>query len=92
MKYIVSGPALDKVLRENRIRIARGEIKFTPFVEAAPATVKDVPEDTKDVPETPAEDVKDVPETPAEDVKDVPEDTKDVPVVDEKKPVKKAKK
>ena len=85
MKYIVSGPALDKVLRENRIRIARGEIKFTPFVEAAPATVKDVPE-------TPAEDVKDVPETPAEDVKDVPEDTKDVPVVDEKKPVKKAKK
>ena len=63
MKYIVSGPALDKVLRENRIRIARGEIKFTPFVEAAPATVKDVPEDTKDV-----------------------------PVVDEKKPVKKAKK
>ena len=81
MKYIVSGPALDKVLRENRIRIARGEIKFTPFVEAAPATVKDVPEDTKDVPET-----------PAEDVKDVPEDTKYVPVVDEKKPVKKAKK
>ena len=74
MKYIVSGPALDKVLRENRIRIARGEIKFTPLVEAAHATVKDVPE------------------TPAEDVKDVPEDTKDVPVVDEKKPVKKAKK
>lgn len=88
MKYIVSGPALDKVLRENRIRIARGEIKFTPFVEAAPATVKDVPEDTKDVPE----DTKDVPETPAEDVKDVPEDTKDVPVADTKKPVKKGKK
>ena len=88
MRYIIEGRSVDKVLQENRIRIARGEIKFTPFVEAAPATVKDVPEDTKDVPE----DTKDVPETPAEDVKDVPEDTKDVPVVDEKKPVKKAKK
>ena len=74
MKYIVSGPALDKVLRENRIRIARGEIKFTPFVGAVPASVKYVPE------------------TPIEDVKDVPEDSKDVPIVDEKKPVKKGKK
>ena len=50
MKYIVSGPALDKVLRENRIRIARGEIHFTPFADAVPAPVKDIPEDTKDVP------------------------------------------
>ena len=82
MKYIVSGPALDKVLRENRIRIARGEIHFTPFADAVPAPVKDIPEDTKDVPET-----------PVEDVKDIPEDTKDVPSVDQKKPVNgKAKK
>lgn len=83
MKYIVSGPALDKVIRENRIRVARGEIKFTPFVEAAPAPVNDVPE-------TPVEDTKD---DVVEDTKDdVVEDTKDVPVVDAKKPVKKDKK
>lgn len=62
MKYIVSGPALDKVIRENRIRVARGEIKFTPFVEAPPAPVNDVPE-------TPVEDTKDV---VVEDTKDVP--------------------
>lgn len=31
--YIVEGPALGKVLRENRLRIERGEIKFTPLVE-----------------------------------------------------------
>ncbi len=74
MKYIFEGPALPKVLQENRIRIAREELRVTPLVEAAPAPVKDVPE------------------TPIEDVKDVPEDTKDVPFVDEKKPVKKGKK
>lgn len=62
MKYIVSGPALDKVIRENRIRVARGEIKFTPFVEAAPAPVNDVTE-------APVEDAKDV---VVEDTKDVP--------------------
>ena len=36
MKYIFEGPALPKVLKENRIRIARGELRVTPLVEAAP--------------------------------------------------------
>lgn len=36
MKYIFEGPALPKVLQENRIRIARGELRVTPLVEAAP--------------------------------------------------------
>lgn len=75
MKYIVSGPALDKVIRENRIRVARGEIKFTPFVEAAPAPVNDVTE-------TPVEDTKDV---VVEDTKDVPVVDAKKPVKKDKK-------
>ena len=75
MKYIVSGPALDKVIRENRIRVARGEIKFTPFVEAAPAPVNDVQE-------TPVEDTKDV---VVEDTKDVPVVDAKKPVKKDKK-------
>lgn len=75
MKYIVSGPALDKVIRENRIRVARGEIKFTPFVEAAPAPVNDVTE-------TPVEDTKD---DVVEDTKDVPVVDAKKPVKKDKK-------
>lgn len=75
MKYIVSGPALDKVIRENRIRVARGEIKFTPFVEAAPAPVNDIPE-------TPVEDTKD---EVVEDTKDVPVVDTKKPVKKDKK-------
>lgn len=44
-KYIFEGPALQKVIKENRIRIARGELIVTPLVDAAPEV-----EDTK-VPE-----------------------------------------
>lgn len=65
MKYVISGPALDLVLRENRIRIAKGDLIVTPFVEAEEA------EDSKEA---------------------IVEDTKDVPVTDTKKPVKKGKK
>ena len=35
-KYIISGKAVDKVLRENRIRISRGDLEVTPYDEAAP--------------------------------------------------------
>lgn len=63
MKYIFSGPALDVVLRENRIRIQRGDLIVTPLEEAAT--------DDKEV---------------------IVEDTKEVPAVDTKKPVKKGKK
>ena len=30
-KYIVEGPALAKLLQENRIRVVRGDLKFTPL-------------------------------------------------------------
>ena len=50
MKYIISGNAVDLVLRENRIRIQRGDLVVTPFEEAAPVEdSKDVVEDTKEV-------------------------------------------
>lgn len=51
MKYVIEGTALENVLRENRIRIARGELIVTPFDEAVPVEDgKDVAvEDSKDV-------------------------------------------
>ena len=51
MKYVIEGKALENVLRENRIRIARGDLKVTPFDEAVSLEVgKDVAvEDSKDV-------------------------------------------
>ena len=51
MKYIIEGKALENVLRENRIRIARGDLKVTPIDEAVSVEVgKDVAvEDSKDV-------------------------------------------
>lgn len=51
MKYVIEGKALENVLRENRIRIARGDLKVTPFEEAVSLEVgKDVAvEDSKDV-------------------------------------------
>ena len=49
MKYVIEGKALENVLRENRIRIARGDLKVTPFDEAVSVEVgKDVAvEDSK---------------------------------------------
>ena len=51
MKYVIEGKALENVLRENRIRIARGELIVTPFDEAVSVEDgKDVAvEDSKDV-------------------------------------------
>ena len=50
MKYIIEGPAIDVVLRENRISIAKGEIIVTPFVEGAVEDEKTAEvEDTKEV-------------------------------------------
>ena len=50
MKYIIEGPAIDVVLRENRIRIAKGDLIVTPFVEGAVEDEKTAEvEDTKDV-------------------------------------------
>lgn len=93
MKYIVSGPALGKLLQENRIRISRGELVFTPV--AVPATAvdtKDVPEeDSKDAPaaDSKEEKIEDSKEVVAEDSKDAPaEDTKEVAPVETKSPKK----
>lgn len=50
MKYIISGPAVDVVLRENRIRIAKGDLVVAPFVEGAVEDDKTAEvEDTKKV-------------------------------------------
>lgn len=45
MKYIVEGPALAKLLQENRIRVLRGEITFTPLTigEEAPTFGEEAP-------------------------------------------------
>ena len=48
-KYIVEGPALAKLLRENRIRIARGELTFTPLVDGNDKKEASV-EDSKGIP------------------------------------------
>lgn len=84
MKYIIEGRSVDKVLRENRIRISRGELVVTPFEEAAPEA-PEVPE--TDSKETAAEsDAKAAPE--GEDNKEVTAETdsKDSQVADEKEP------
>lgn len=51
MKYVFSGPALENVLRENRIRISKGDLIVTPFEEAEMVedTKAPVVEDTKEV-------------------------------------------
>lgn len=62
-KYIIEGPALDKVLRENRIRISKGDIIVTPFEEAAP-----IPEqESAPVPPVPP-----APEAPVEETAEAP--------------------
>lgn len=100
-KYIVEGPSLAKLLRENRIRVARGELSFTPLVDgdenkAEPAVVND--EDNKDIPpvdeKVPTE-VENV-DAPSEDNQDeeigdskevAPEDSKEVAPEEESKDV-----
>lgn len=75
MNYILSGNPNDveKVIRENRIRVARGLIKFEP-VPAEPAEdTKEPVTDTKDI-ENPVDDTK-VPL--ADDAKEPAEDTKE---------------
>lgn len=40
-KYVIEGAAVPKVLKENRIRIERGDLKVTPLAEAV-IDIKDV--------------------------------------------------
>lgn len=50
MKYIISGDAVDLVLRENQLRIKMGSLVVTPFEEESPVQdSKTVVEDTKGV-------------------------------------------
>ena len=92
MKYIVEGPALAKLLRENRIRVARGELTFTPLVDVdekktEPVVVDD--KDNKDIPpvETNVPEETEDGDTPSEEnVEKEIEDSKDV-VADDSKDV-----
>ncbi len=87
-KYIISGKAVDKVLRENRIRISRGDLEVTPYDDAAPEQ-----EPAPEVPEVPVTDDKtvngddDKEAAPEQDAKDAdPEDdSKDVTADDDSK-------
>ena len=91
-KYIVEGPALAKLLRENRIRVARGELTFTPLVDGdekktEPVVVDD--KDNKDIPpvETNVQEEAEDGDTPSEEnVEKEIEDSKDV-VADDSKDV-----
>lgn len=98
MRYIVSGPAIGKLLQENRIRISRGELKFTPLVESVPAkkvTASDIKSpavdtDSKEVPPIDNKEVSPEVDTKSVDVdgdsKEVKaDDCKDVQAVDDKK-------
>lgn len=98
MRYIVSGPAIGKLLQENRIRISRGELKFTPLVESVPAkkvTASDIKSpavdtDSKEVPPIDNKEVSLEVDTKTVDVdgdsKEVKaDDCKDVQAVDDKK-------
>ena len=49
-KYIVEGPALAKLLRENRIRVARGELTFTPLVDGDEKKTELDDKGNKDIP------------------------------------------
>ena len=57
MKYVVSGPAVEVLIRENRVRIQRGVLSFTPL------------EDAEKAPEAPVDDTKEVEEP--QDTKEV---------------------
>ena len=91
-KYIVEGPALAKLLRENRIRIARGELIFTPLVDGDEKKTETVVVDDKDNKDIPPVDTKVPAEekdggSPSEESKEKEiEDSKDA-VVDDSKEV-----
>jgi hypothetical protein len=52
-RYIIEGRAVDKVIRENRIRISRGDIIVTPCDEVAEAPEGDAREEAPEVPGQP---------------------------------------
>lgn len=85
-RYVVEGPALAKLLQENRIRVQRGDLTFTPLAGDG--------EDAKPVVDTTSEDkVADADKAVEDDKEPVVEDSKDVePEADAKKPVRKARK
>lgn len=85
-KVILEGDerTVERIINENRIRVGRGLVKFSPAEDAAsdePAEEPEVEvEDTKE-PEADAKEVE------VEDTKEVPaEDAKEEPAVEEKKP------
>lgn len=91
MKYIIYGNAMDKLIRENKIRIERGDIIVTPLKEESPEVdsmeMNPCTEDVKSVEE---DDTKDV-DLYTDDKNIKSDDTKDVPEAEVKAtaPVKK---
>ena len=97
-KYIVEGPALAKLLRENRIRVARGELAFTPLVDGDEKKTELDDKGKKDIPsaetKVPAEEKdggshsEESKEKEIEDSKDVvADDSKEVAPVEDSKDV-----
>lgn len=90
MKYIIEGRDVEVVLRENAIRIKRGDIVVTPYAEGVPAGADSkelTADDSKAAPVADSKDVK--PEADAKDV--IPADEK-VPADSKEKNQTKAKK
>ena len=96
MKYIIEGRSVGKVLQENRIRIARGELKVTPLADDVQKNCPEVPEApiVPEVPEVPEQEVApEVPEVPVtgeeekpekEETKELSEEAPETPVEDAK--------
>ena len=88
-KYIVKGPALAKLLRENRIRVARGELTFTPLVDGDEKKTELDDKENKDIPpaetKVPAE--AEDGDTPSEESKEKEIEDSKVVVADDSKEV-----
>ena len=74
MKYILEGKAAEKVIRENRIRVSRGLVTFTPVDDADTADTKEV--EVADAKEVESDDTKEVKEEETKEAETV--DTKEV--------------
>ena len=70
MKYVIEGEDVSKLLRENKIRIARGTLKVYPLDEETPENAVDEAEKVEEKEaDSPVTDTKDVPVTDTKQVK-----------------------
>ena len=86
-KVILEGDerTVERIINENRVRVGRGLVKFSPAEDAATDEKADEPDaQVDDTKKMEAEDTKEV---AAKDSKEVPaEDGKEEPAIEEKKP------